>query len=1038
MLHAAILALTVPMYAFSLGLGKMTVKSALDQPFLAEIELVDVRSVALSDIKVNIADPANFKQMGIEAKPALSLLSFTIAKNEQGKEVIKVQSIERMSDPYMELVIDLTWSQGQLYKAYTILLDPPGYQLVSSTIQGSPTYYKHVSSERAEPGAIDKTVVTSVTHNPIRVKDSKQKASYGPTVTNENVWQIAQRYKTSEVILPQVVLAIVGANPDAFKDGNLNGLKVGMRLLIPATSEITKVPAELATAEAMAHDKAWNDKTPIEHVILPPYTSGQATEKNNSSTPNTSSPVSSGTSKVVPIATTPVQEPIQTPSNSPQIITNYINNSLGNTKQQTTQNQNPQSRENDATTKAELSVAVAAVESVRESNALLKEQLHLLQNQNQKLQKQLDARDKELETIHTQMKILMKQRKALDSQVSSPIKNDQSSSMWPYILLLLAGAGGAGFAYWYLRIRKTPVIDKTDLSKSIPKPIEQGSQEEEIPITHALSLPAIVISEPEHTDSLQKEQEAQEEQELNEDIEITEEASSPSVVGLLSEPTESASEAKEPKKQNKPKKKNTLSLSELILSSQGLKSAEVHVDEKPISKKQEEPVSKEENAIEVTELEKKPTPDASETALEFLTAEDSIQEVTKSQETLSSFASETGPAKKPTMAEDEFLQFEASLNQDKTSESKEPVAKSATELEPLSTENEEQVAKESTPEEQFLQFEAGLQNELSSDSKEKPAKSEVKLKQEPADIENKDAATENLTAEEEQFLQFEAGLHNELSSESTEKPAKSEAKTKQDLADIESKDAATENLTAEEEQFLQFEAGLHNKLSSESKEKPAKSEAKQKQDPADIENKDAATENLTGEEEQFLQFEAGLHNKLPSELEEKPAKSESKPVEKHEGGLDFDSPLPKQKGAKKTEQHIEDKPVEEKSGNIASKDEEFLLDLPLNVENSKSSTEEDTIEVSDDLSHFFDEDNTTKLKDENTESSNDVDTQSEPMKSNPLKSRKALDTLLDLAETYVSMEDIESAKHAIEEVLEHGTKKQKEKAQSLLNEIKDK
>jgi pilus assembly protein FimV len=54
---------------------------------------------------------------------------------------------------------------------------------------------------------------------------------------------------------------------------------------------------------------------------------------------------------------------------------------------------------------------------------------------------------------------------------------------------------------------------------------------------------------------------------------------------------------------------------------------------------------------------------------------------------------------------------------------------------------------------------------------------------------------------------------------------------------------------------------------------------------------------------------------------------------------------------------------------------------------------------------------------------------------NPLKSKKALDTLLALAKTYIGMGDIDSARQSLEEVLEHGDETQKEAAQQLLNDL---
>ncbi len=469
------------MSIYAIGLGNMTVKSALDQPFSAEIELIDVGSTPLPGIRVGLADPENFDEVGIERTAILSLLSFRIEKNAQGKYIILVQSQERMTEPYIELVVDLTWPQGQLYKAYTVLLDPPGYQLVSTTAQSSPTHYKTVQKHTYEPGVINKTISTKVEHNPLNLNDSKKKATYGPTITNENVWQIALRYKTSEIILPQVVLAIVGANPDAFKEGNLNGLKIGVRLVIPSTEEIMQVPADLATEEVMAHDKAWNEKTSVNHVLSPPYMNGK--------TIISSPPVNNSQIPTIPKMNIQA-EPTQ--GSATQLIP--VNTALPvmNTNQQHSipNNNSPQISDRDATTRAELSITTAAVESVRESNALLMEQLHLLQDQNKKLQQKLDKRDKEFEQLQAQVQVMMKQRFAVAAQASSSNSNNSTTSYWPFFLLLLVAAGGGGFAYWYFILRKqeteespyltdTPIEPKpfTPLVKPVPLIVEESITE---------------------------------------------------------------------------------------------------------------------------------------------------------------------------------------------------------------------------------------------------------------------------------------------------------------------------------------------------------------------------------------------------------------------------------------------------------------------------------------------------------------------------------------------------------------------------------
>ncbi|WP_233593679.1 FimV/HubP family polar landmark protein [Legionella qingyii] len=429
----------------------MKVESALDQPFLAEIELLDVQDVSLSGIKVGLAEPQSYRSLGIERSEEVNSLSFDIRKNEKGKFVVEVHSTERMTDPYVQLIVDLIWPKGQIYKVYTVLLDPPGYKLANATAQSGLTYQRKFANHQN---------VTDSTKKYHKVNHAGQKkiAVYGPTIFNENVWQIAQRYKTSEAILPQIVLAIVGANPEAFVDGNLNGLKTGVRLKIPSDKEFQEVPADLATVEVMAHDKAWNEKASINHVIAPPYITGQASSADSveySQIPPV--PKFSDVSTLVPNQTF---SRFTLPSPIPSLET-----------------QKQVSPEQNRTLKAEISITTAAVDSLRESNALLTEQLSLLQTQNKKLQNQLDMRDQELQLIRNQIQTMMKERIAIAGQANSKSNSDQPYESWILFLLLLVAGGASGVvAYYYFKWRDqgkkgSPTEKSNTLHRASTRPI---------------------------------------------------------------------------------------------------------------------------------------------------------------------------------------------------------------------------------------------------------------------------------------------------------------------------------------------------------------------------------------------------------------------------------------------------------------------------------------------------------------------------------------------------------------------------------------
>lgn len=416
---------TMPLYA--LGLGEMEIKSALNQPFWAEIKLLDSNGVQLNNLKAVLADPANYDYLGLHQAADLSLLSFKVEKNKDGRAVVVIRSVEQITEPYMDLVVDLAWRGGQLYKAYNVLLDPPGYQLKSSRVQGSATYYKKAQHNETTVSQPTKASIASLTS---AFKTHEKEKTYGPTLANESVWQLAQRYKTSAVKLSQVVLAIVGANPDSFDKGNLNNLKVGVQLKIPTSAQMQRVPADKAEQEVNAHDVAWNKKIDIQHVLAPPYYVNDSAEPSRLPAPNSMIPTLPQFAKTAQGSEGAI----------PQLILKDFIAPINSAQHQT--------KDNNASIKAEFSITTSAIESLQESNALLRDQFNALQEQNKKLQVQLDKRNKDIELIREQIQLLMKQREAVAGQANKQNDNT-SSSLWSWIVSLLLAAGGGGSAYWY-------------------------------------------------------------------------------------------------------------------------------------------------------------------------------------------------------------------------------------------------------------------------------------------------------------------------------------------------------------------------------------------------------------------------------------------------------------------------------------------------------------------------------------------------------------------------------------------------------------
>src|SRR6476619_6482281 len=109
------------------GLGKLTVNSALGQTLNAEIDLVSLQPGELEAITAHVASPEAFRDARIEVAPAVRLLRFSTEKRANGQAYLKVTSIAPINEPFVDVLIEVTWPAGRVQREYPILLDPPGY-----------------------------------------------------------------------------------------------------------------------------------------------------------------------------------------------------------------------------------------------------------------------------------------------------------------------------------------------------------------------------------------------------------------------------------------------------------------------------------------------------------------------------------------------------------------------------------------------------------------------------------------------------------------------------------------------------------------------------------------------------------------------------------------------------------------------------------------------------------------------------------------------------------------------------------------------
>ncbi|MEO8343466.1 MAG: FimV/HubP family polar landmark protein [Gallionella sp.] len=142
-----VVALMVSTAVSAVGMGGINVESALGQPLKATIELVAISKTEKDSLVARLASPEAYKNAGLEY-PYSNKFKFQIESRADGQPYIKASSVQPVNDPFVSLLLELTWSSGKLSREYTFLLDPPGYvpeqpaqaqvQAVTPEVQAAP------------------------------------------------------------------------------------------------------------------------------------------------------------------------------------------------------------------------------------------------------------------------------------------------------------------------------------------------------------------------------------------------------------------------------------------------------------------------------------------------------------------------------------------------------------------------------------------------------------------------------------------------------------------------------------------------------------------------------------------------------------------------------------------------------------------------------------------------------------------------------------------------------------------------------------
>jgi pilus assembly protein FimV len=261
--------------ASALSLGRLTVLSALGEPLRAEIDVPEINAEEAASLRASVASPATFVAAGLDYNPAMSGLQTSLQRRADGRAYIRLTSDRSINDPFVDMILEATWSSGRIVRDYTMLFDPPVLKQAAAPTQAQVPAQQAVpvpAKVAPAPSAATSSESPRSTSapKPARVAPAASTAAPAPkavaeggqqiTVKNgDTASKIAARGVTSGVSLDQMLVAMMRSNPDAFVNNNLNRLRTGSVINMPSAEQAQSVAPKEASQMVVAQSKDFND-----------------------------------------------------------------------------------------------------------------------------------------------------------------------------------------------------------------------------------------------------------------------------------------------------------------------------------------------------------------------------------------------------------------------------------------------------------------------------------------------------------------------------------------------------------------------------------------------------------------------------------------------------------------------------------------------------------------------------------------------------------------------------------------------------------
>lgn len=252
---AVSLLVALPGISHALGLGEIQLKSPLNAPLSAEIELLGATPDELAGLRVQMASRDLFARYGLDYPAFVSGIQLRAGRSADGRDVILLSSSTPMTEPFATLLIEANVARQRIVREYTVLFDPPVFAPAAAGNAAPPPVAAPAAGAGNRSATIERPAATAA--------PAPSPAPAAPRASGDGSYTVQRGDSLSLVARRvadgsnQAMMALYQGNPGAF-EGNMNLLRAGAVLRVPDAGAIAAVDPGEARREIRRQSAAWN------------------------------------------------------------------------------------------------------------------------------------------------------------------------------------------------------------------------------------------------------------------------------------------------------------------------------------------------------------------------------------------------------------------------------------------------------------------------------------------------------------------------------------------------------------------------------------------------------------------------------------------------------------------------------------------------------------------------------------------------------------------------------------------------------------